>query len=62
MWWIDGSFGFDTFFKRMMVASAFKFDVVGWVSAATVLALSNVDLLFAARNFDFDVGIGVMAV
>jgi len=45
------------------LASAFKFDVVGWVYASTIVAFSDVDLfLSAARSFDVDLSIGVAAV
>jgi len=60
----DYCLSFDVFFSRMVisVASTFKFDVVGWVDASTVISFCNVDFFFASRGFDVDLSIPVAAI
>jgi len=62
MWGVYCFFGFDAFFAGVMVASAFELDVVGWVWAATVFTLSDINFFLVARDFDVDLGICVTAV
>lgn len=42
--------------------ATFVFDVVGWVNTSAVIALSNVDFFFAARNFDVEVSLVMMTM
>ena len=57
------SFGFDSFLSGVvMVATAFEFDVVGWINASAVVTLSNVDFCFAVGSLDVNVGMAVCVV
>ena len=61
--WVDGGFGFDSyFFFPRFGAAALVFDVVRWLDASAVIALGDVDFFFAARNFDvgFDFRVAVI--
>ena len=44
------------------MASAFKFDVVGWVDAAAIVTLSNINFFFAVGSLDVDVGACVTVI
>ncbi len=56
-WWVDGGFGFDSyFFFSKFGAETVVFDVVGWLDASAIVTLGNVDFFFAARNFNVNFG------
>ena len=62
--WVDGGFGFDSyFFFSGFGAARLVFDVVGWLDASAVITLGNVDFFFAARDFDvgFDFCVAVIS-
>ncbi len=43
-------------------SATFKFYVVGWVDASSVITFGDVDFFFATRGFDVDVGLGVTMI
>ena len=60
--WINGRFGFDSYFFARSCSPTLVLDVVGWLDASAVVAFSDVDFFAATRNFDVYFGIGVALI
>ena len=61
-WWINGRFGFDSYFFARGGSTTLVLDVVGWLEASAVVTFSDIDFFVATRNFDVYFGIGVALV
>ena len=60
--WINGRFGFDSYFFAGRGSTTLVLDVVGWLDASAVVAFSDIDFFAATRNFDVYLGVGVALV
>ena len=54
----------DTFFSGVVfsVASTFKFDVVGWVDAFSIVTFCDVNFVFVAGSFDIYLSVSVTTI